>query len=60
MARETARFGYLGDPLWLAAVGIYLVNRLCIRPRTDAVFFHGHLNGLLLIPINIAATNGAQ
>jgi hypothetical protein len=45
------RFRYLLDPLFLAAVGLYLVGRFLIRPHIPAPsFFHSHMNDLLCIP----------
>jgi len=37
--------------VFLTAVTLYVVNRWVIRPRTDALFFHGYVNGLLLVPM---------
>lgn len=46
------RFRYLRDPLFLSAVGLYLLNRYVVKPATgDASdFFHCHLNDLLCLP----------
>jgi len=43
-------FGYVRDPLFLAAAVAYAVNRWCIRPWTESPFWTGHFNDLLLIP----------
>lgn len=47
-----ARFRYLGDGLFLAAVALYFINRHWIKhtPWGRAGFFHDYLNDVLLIP----------
>jgi hypothetical protein len=50
----TARaFGYGRDPLFLAGVALYAVNRELIKPHLThySPFFHGHLNDCLLVPV---------
>jgi hypothetical protein len=51
MPRE--RFGYARDPIFLAALAAYLVNRLLIKPHLQpySPFFHGHLDDCLLVPV---------
>jgi len=46
------KFRYLRDPVFLAAVAIYFLNRFAIKPTPlgRTAFFHGHLNDLLCIP----------
>lgn len=44
------RFGYLRDPMFLVAVGAYVVNRWQFQPRLPSPFLHSHFNDLLLIP----------
>jgi hypothetical protein len=44
------RFGYLRDPLCVAACGLYALNRWWLRDRIGGVFLHGYFNDLLLIP----------
>lgn len=43
-------FRYLRDPLFLACVAAYLVNRLVLRPHLDVAFLHNHFNDLICIP----------
>lgn len=44
-------FRYFRDPLFLACVAIYFVNRWALKPSFDAIFFHGYVNDLLCLPI---------
>ena len=44
------RFGYLRDPLFLACLAAYFVNRLILKPFTSIEFFHSYLNDLICIP----------
>lgn len=44
-------FRYFRDPLWLAAVALYFLNRVLLKPHVGAAFFRDHLNDLLCIPI---------
>jgi hypothetical protein len=44
------RFGYLRDPLFLACLVLYLVNRFVLKPFTSIEFFHSYLNDLICIP----------
>ncbi len=46
-------FRYALDPVFLAALAIYVVNRGLIKPhlRTYSPFFHGHLDDTLLVPV---------
>lgn len=44
------RFGYLRDPLCLAACGLYVLNRWWLRGHVGGAFLHNHFNDLLLIP----------
>lgn len=48
-----ADFRYWGDPVFLATLGVYLLNREWIKPNlhTYSPFFHGHLNDCLLVPV---------
>jgi hypothetical protein len=52
MRREGA-FRYALDPVFLASLGLYLINRLAIKPnlRAYSPFFHGHLDDILLVPV---------
>lgn len=43
-------FRYLTDPLFLIAVGIYLINRICLEPLLEFEFLHSHLNDIICIP----------
>lgn len=45
-----SRFGYLRDPMFLGAVGGYVLNRWLLKPLLSSPFMHGHFNDLLLIP----------
>ena len=44
-------FKYLRDPLFVACVVAYLVNRFAIKPAVVGGFFHDHLNDLICIPV---------
>jgi hypothetical protein len=44
-------FRYLRDPLFLCCVGLYIVNRLVLKPATGGGFLHSHLNDLICVPM---------
>ena len=44
------RFGYLRDPVFLAAASAYALNRWLLKPLLPSPFLHGYFNDLLLIP----------
>lgn len=44
------RFRYLRDPLFLACVATYGVNRLVLKALCTEGFVHAHLNDLICIP----------
>ena len=44
------KFRYLLDPLFLACVALYFLNRFVIKPNCDFVFFHAWLNDVICIP----------
>ena len=44
------RFGYLRDPMFLAAASAYALNRWLLKPLLPSPFLHGHFADLLLIP----------
>ena len=44
------RFGYLRDPMFLAAASAYALNRWLLKRLLPSPFLHGHFNDLLLIP----------
>ena len=44
------RFGYLRDPLCVAACVLYVLNRGWLRAVWGGAFLRGHFNDLLLIP----------
>jgi hypothetical protein len=44
------RFLYLRDPLFLACVATYFVNRLVLKAIWKTGFVHAHLNDLICIP----------
>ncbi len=43
-------FRYLRDPLFLACVAAYFVNRWLIKPQVTGGFFHTSFNDLICIP----------
>jgi hypothetical protein len=43
-------FRYLRDPLFLACVAIYAINRLILKQIWETGFVHEHLNDLICIP----------
>lgn len=45
-----SRFRYLRDPLFLLAIGSYLLNCGWLRSRANGGFLHNQFNDLLLIP----------
>jgi len=47
------RFGYLRDPLFLAAAFGYALNRWLLKSVSPSPFLHGHFNDLLLIPAGL-------
>jgi len=44
------KFRYLADPLFLAAVVVYLVNRYVFEPYIARSFFSSYVNDLICIP----------
>jgi len=44
------RFGYWRDPLAVASVLLYAINRWALKPWVHHGFWHDHFNDLLLIP----------
>ena len=44
------RFRYLRDPLFLACLALYFVNRWALKPLVRGGFLHDHLNDLICIP----------
>jgi hypothetical protein len=46
-------FGYLRDPLFLACVLLYVVNRFWIKPNCSFFFFHAYLNDVICIPFTL-------
>ncbi len=46
-------FGYWRDPLFLACLATYAVNRLLIKPNLHhySPLFHGHLDDTLTVPV---------
>ena len=55
MAMRSGRrdFAYVRDPIFLASVALYAVNRLVIKPHllVYSPFFHGHLDDCLVVPV---------
>jgi hypothetical protein len=45
-----SRFGYLRDPLCIAACALYALNRIWWRGHVGGTFLTGYFNDLLLIP----------
>jgi hypothetical protein len=55
-AERTGGFGYWRDPLFLACLATYGINRLFIKPYLTHLhhyspFFHGHLDDTLTVPV---------
>jgi hypothetical protein len=52
-AERAGRFRYGFDPLFLACLGAYALNRLVIKPHlhTYSPFFHGHFDDALTVPV---------
>ena len=44
------RFRYLLDPLFLACLVLYVVNRWALKPVSSHWLLHGYLNDLICIP----------
>jgi hypothetical protein len=44
------RFQYLRDPLFLACLTVYFVNRWILKSLWNGGFLHNHLNDLICIP----------
>jgi hypothetical protein len=44
------RFRYLFDPLFVACLAIYALNRFAMKPYFSFAFLHDHLNDLICIP----------
>lgn len=47
---RASEFRYLRDPLFLACVTMYFINRLAIKPLVPGGFVHDHFNDLICIP----------
>jgi hypothetical protein len=47
---DTVRFLYLRDPLFLACLLLYFVNRWILKAIWSGGFVHDHLNDLICIP----------
>jgi len=52
MLRESPRFTYLADPLFVVSCSLYATNRWLIKPLLSPheVFLRGYFNDLLLVP----------
>ena len=48
-----ARFGYWRDPVFIACLALYVINRGLIKPNLHhySPFFHGHLDDTLTVPV---------
>jgi hypothetical protein len=44
-------FRYIFDPLFVASLATYAVNRFILKPHFQLPFLHEHLNDLLCIPV---------
>ena len=55
MRCECDRRPFYRDPVFWYSLGIYVLNRLVLKPfmGADAAFFHGHLNDVFLIPCGL-------
>ena len=45
------RFRYILDPVFLASLAIYWINRLILKPHFQFRFLHDHLNDLLCVAV---------
>lgn len=54
------RFAYWRDPLFLAACGLYMLNRSWIKPWSHSPFLRGQFNDCLLIPCALPLVLWAQ
>lgn len=55
------RFGYLADPICIASLLIYVVNRWYWKPRHIGGWFtHGYLNDVLCLPLFLPMILRAQ
>jgi hypothetical protein len=52
-AEKGRRFGYWRDPVFLAGLAIYVINRTLIKPNLHhySPLFHGHLDDFLTVPV---------
>jgi len=52
-AEKCGSFGYWRDPVFLACLLTYVINRTLIKPNLHqySPFFHGHLNDSLTVPV---------
>jgi len=44
------KFRYLTDPVFMVCLGIYLVNKLVLKPLTTNSFVHGQVCDLICVP----------
>ena len=52
MAGASHRFRYLADPVFMASLIVYAVNRYVLKPRHIGGWFtHGYLNDVLCLPM---------
>ncbi len=51
--RRTGDFGYWRDPVFLAGLALYVINRGLIKPHLHpySPFFHGHFDDALTVPV---------
>jgi hypothetical protein len=52
-AKGSGGFGYGSDPLFLAALAAYVINRALIKPHLPhySALFHGHFDDTLTVPV---------
>ncbi len=52
-AETSGSFGYWRDPVFLACLALYGLNRTLIKPNLHhySPLFHGHLNDTLTVPV---------
>lgn len=53
-------FAYIRDPLCLAAIGAYALNRWLLKPVFHSPFLQGHFADLLMIPAALPVVLGMQ
>jgi len=61
VAARTGPFRYLADPVFIASLVIYPINRFVLKPHHIGGWFtHGYLNDVLCLPMFVPITLYAQ